>query len=206
MYNHIKGGADVVNLFCSHHATRLKSKRWPLKAFSFILGTIRTNSKTILIDNKVKLSNFDFTYALGKALVLPSIQNRYQNNNGIRLPIFQKVSCVLGTKETNRSTQFETPAALFGRSHVYVQEIADISRVAYKFCFLFLAFLAFDEWSDNKLLAFKVKATFKQKNDFFKKMLISSKLFKNSKFFWLFWIVNFILYMYAKKDLIKFSW
>ena len=108
----IKGGVDVVDLFCSHHATRLKSKRWLLKAFSFILGMVRTNSKTILSDNKVKLSNFDFAYALGKALVLPSIQNRCQNNNEIRLLILQKVSRVLGIKGTNRSTQFETPATL----------------------------------------------------------------------------------------------
>ena len=67
MYDHAKGGVD--------------NAEWPLNGFAFILDTERTNSwtkeqtekraeqTTILSDNKVKLSNFDFTYALGKALV-----------------------------------------------------------------------------------------------------------------------------------------
>ena len=125
MYDHTKGSVDIVDLLSTHHTTRIKSKRWPLNAFVFILDTVRTNSKTILSDNKVKLSNFDFTYVLGKALVLPSIQNRYQNNNGIQLPILQKLRRVLGIKETNRRPQIETPATLFGRCHVYVQETVD---------------------------------------------------------------------------------
>ena len=128
MYDHTKGGADFVDLLSTHHTTRIKSKRWPLNALAFILGTVRTNSKTILSDNKAKLSNFDFTYALGKALVLPSIQNRYQNNNGIQLPILQKIRRVLGIKETNRRPQIETPATLFGRCHICVQEIVGTSQ------------------------------------------------------------------------------
>ena len=76
----------------------------------------------------MKLSNFDFTYALGKALILLSIQNRYQNNNGIQLPILQKIRRVLGIKETNRRPQIETSATLFGRCHVCVQEIVRTSQ------------------------------------------------------------------------------
>ena len=91
MYDHTKGGVDIADLFSTHHTTRIMSKRWPLNAFAIILYMVRTNSKTIQSDNKVKLSNFDFTYAFGKALVLPSIQNRYQNNNRIQLPILQKL-------------------------------------------------------------------------------------------------------------------
>ena len=128
MYDHTKGGVHVADLLSTHHTTRIKSKRWPLNAFAFILDTVRTNSKTILSDNKVKLSNFDFTYVLGKALVLPSIQNRYQNNNRIQLPILQKIRRVFGIKETNRRTQIETPATLFGRCHVCVQEIVCTSQ------------------------------------------------------------------------------
>ena len=77
MYDHTKEGVDLVDLLFTHHATRIKSKRWPLNTFAFILNTVRPSSKSILNDNKVKLSNFDFTYVLGKALVLSSIQNRY---------------------------------------------------------------------------------------------------------------------------------
>ena len=82
MYGHTKGGVDIVDLLSTHHTTRIKSKRWPLNAFAFIVNTVRTNSKTILSANKVKLSNFDFTYALGKALVLPSIQNNTSTKMG----------------------------------------------------------------------------------------------------------------------------
>ena len=126
MYNHTKGDVD--------------NAEWPLNGFAFILDTERTNSwtkeqtekraeqTTILSDSKVKLSNFDFTYALGKALVLPSIQNRYQNNNGIQLPILLKIRCVLGIKETNMRPLIQTSATLFGRSHVCVQEIVGSSQ------------------------------------------------------------------------------
>ena len=83
MCDHTKGVLDVAEWLSTHHTTRIKAKRWPLNASALILDTVRTSSKTILSDNKVRLSNVYFTYALEKALVLPRIQNRYQNNNGI---------------------------------------------------------------------------------------------------------------------------
>ena len=75
-YDHTKGGVDVVDLYSSHHSTRVKSKRWPVNALAFILDTARTNSKTILADNGNKMYNFDRTFELGKALVLPLIRRR----------------------------------------------------------------------------------------------------------------------------------
>ena len=74
MYNHTKGGVDVVDLLSTSHSTRIKSKRWPINAFAFNLDTCRTNAKTILQDNGKPLSNFEFTYAIRKGLVLPAIQ------------------------------------------------------------------------------------------------------------------------------------
>ena len=80
MYDHTKGGVDVVDLLSTSHSTRIRwSKRCPINAFAFILDTCRTNAKTILQDNGKPLSNFEFTYAIGKALVLPAIQRRYAN-------------------------------------------------------------------------------------------------------------------------------
>ena len=73
MYDHTKGGVDVVDLISCHHSTRMTLRRWSLTAFTFMLDTIRTNSKTILEDNKKTFNNFEFTYQLGKALVLPKI-------------------------------------------------------------------------------------------------------------------------------------
>ena len=128
MYDDTKGDIDVVDLLSTHHTTRIKSKRWPLDAFPIIKDTLRRSSKTILSDNKVKLLNFDFTYALRKALFSPRTQNRYQNNNEIQLPILQKIKGILGIKEKNRRPQIETPATLFGRFHVCAQEIVDTSQ------------------------------------------------------------------------------
>ena len=39
MYDHTKGGVDVVDLLSTSHSTRIKSKRWPINAFAFILDT-----------------------------------------------------------------------------------------------------------------------------------------------------------------------
>ena len=40
MCDHTKGGVDVVDLISTNHSTRIKSKRWPLNAFAFILDTV----------------------------------------------------------------------------------------------------------------------------------------------------------------------
>ena len=101
MYDHTKGGVDVVDLISTHHLTRIKSKRWPLNAFAFILDTVRTNAKTILADNKSSFSNFEFTYQLGKALVLPIVQRRYEIRNGIQIAVMEKIRRVLGIAELN---------------------------------------------------------------------------------------------------------
>ena len=99
MYDHAKGGVDVVDLLSTSHSTRIKSKRWPINAFAFILNTCRTNTKTILQDNDKPLSNFEFTYAIGKGLVLPAIQRRYANSNGLQIAVVNKMHRVLGIKE-----------------------------------------------------------------------------------------------------------
>ena len=83
MYDHTKGRVDVVDLISTRHSTRIKSKRWPLNAFAFILDTVQTNANTVLADNKSSFSNFEFTYQLGKALVLPIVQQRYEIRNSI---------------------------------------------------------------------------------------------------------------------------
>ena len=98
MYDHTKGGVDVVDLLSASHSTRIKSKRWSTNAFAFILDTCRTNAKTILQDNGKRLSNFEFTYAIGRGLVLPAIQRRYANSNGLQIAVVNKMHRVLGIK------------------------------------------------------------------------------------------------------------
>ena len=99
MYDHTKGGIDVVDLLSTSHSTRIKSKRWPINAFAFILNTCWTNAKTILQDNSKPLSNFEFTYAIRKGLVIPAIQRRYANWNGLQIVVVKKMHRVLGIKK-----------------------------------------------------------------------------------------------------------
>ena len=101
-YDHTKGGVDIVGYLSTSHSTRVKSKRCTLNCLALILDTLRTNAKAILGDNGVKLSNFEMTYQLGKALVLPSVERRYQNSNDLRMNILQKIPGVLGIELVNR--------------------------------------------------------------------------------------------------------
>ena len=40
MYDHTKGGVDIIDLLLTSHSTWTKSKRWPLNALAFILNTV----------------------------------------------------------------------------------------------------------------------------------------------------------------------
>ena len=71
--DHTKGGVDVVDLISTHNTTKMKNQRWPINALVFVLDTVQTNAKTILaeLSNPATLLSFEFTYTLGKLLVLP---------------------------------------------------------------------------------------------------------------------------------------
>ena len=101
-YDHIKGGVDVVDLLSSCLSTRMKCRRWPINSLAGLLDTARTNARTILRDNKVPMSNFEFTYQLGKALVLPSIARRYNNPDGLRVSLLHKMRQILDIPETRK--------------------------------------------------------------------------------------------------------
>ena len=71
-YDHTKGEVGVVDLVSTHNTTKMKNRRWPINALAFVLDTVCTNGKTILAEssNRATLSSFEFTYTLGKLLVL----------------------------------------------------------------------------------------------------------------------------------------
>ena len=95
MYHHMKGGVDIVDLLSANHSTRIKSKRWPLNTLPFVLDTCRTNAKTILGDNNMKVTNIGFSDKLGKALALPSIQRQFENPNSLQIKILNNMRHVL---------------------------------------------------------------------------------------------------------------
>ena len=101
-YDYTKGGVDVVDLLAKM-STRMKSKRWVINALAFVLDTARTNAKTIFTENtKKKISNFEFTWNLGKALVLPQIQKRIERPVGLQSTLQQKMQKVTGTDSQER--------------------------------------------------------------------------------------------------------
>ena len=118
------------DLISTHHSTKIKSKWWPLNAFAFILDTVRTNAKPVLADNKSSFSNFNFTNQLGKALVLPIVQRRYEIRNGIQIAVMQKIRRVLGIAESNRQPQPEAPLTLSSCYYKCVEMI--VGKANYK--------------------------------------------------------------------------
>ena len=103
-YDHTKRGVDVVDLISSHQSKCFKPPRWPVNALAFLLDTIRTNSKVLLAESSKPdvMSTFEFTFRLGKQLVLPAIQHRFENSNGIRSSVMQEIERVLFTQNIHR--------------------------------------------------------------------------------------------------------
>ena len=123
MYDHTKGGVDIVDLLSTNHSTRIKSKRCPLNALVFVLNTCRTNAKTIVGHSDIKVTNFEFTYVLGKALVLPSIQRRFENQSGLQIKIHNKMRHVLNIQEVNHGPQIKNQRTKSGCCFKCVDEI-----------------------------------------------------------------------------------
>ena len=95
-YDHTKGEVDVVDLVSTHNTTKMKNRRWPINALAFVLDTVRTNAKTILAksSNPATLSSIEFTYTLGKLLVLPHMQGRYQDSSNSSTVLVHKCAKV----------------------------------------------------------------------------------------------------------------
>ena len=77
-YDKTKGGVDIVDYISSFLSTFMKSKRWPMNAFCYMLDTEWTNTRTLHDEVKnVHTPNFHFMWYLGESLVLPHVQRRY---------------------------------------------------------------------------------------------------------------------------------
>ena len=125
IYDPTKG--DFVYLLST---TQIKSRRWLLNALAFILDTCRSNAKTILQDNGIKLANFEMTYNFGKELVLPAIRRRYSQSNGLKVTVIKKIRCVFGINEVSACTQLESFNPTSGRCFKCVEAI--VGKKSYK--------------------------------------------------------------------------
>ena len=97
-YDHTKGGVDVVDLISSHSSTWVKSAKWTINALAFVLGTIRTNAYTMMRENcpHKKISIFEFSWLLGKSLIVSHVHCRFQNRHGLPGDLVQKMMNLLG--------------------------------------------------------------------------------------------------------------
>ena len=99
----LKGGTDIEDQCMGNYTTKMKSKRWPMTAFCFMLDTARVNSQSIWVlanDEKgdVRKSNsYKFGMDLVKALIIPHIERR-ERNHSTSLPksTLYKMSLILG--------------------------------------------------------------------------------------------------------------
>ena len=51
IYEHTKGGVDLVDLISAKVSTRMKARRWTMNALAFMLDTARTNAKAFIQEN-----------------------------------------------------------------------------------------------------------------------------------------------------------
>ena len=124
IYDHTKGGVDIANLISTHNSARMQQKRWLLNTPALLLNITLTNTKTILyeLQSHVKLPSFEFTFRLGKMLVLLNIDRRYSNSNGLRIGLVQRTCKVLGTVEVNYRPTLNLDSTQ-GGLHVCVKNI-----------------------------------------------------------------------------------
>ena len=82
-----KGGTDIEDQCMGNYTTKMKSKRWPMTAFCFLLDTARVNSQSIWVlandeEADVRKSNsYKFGMDLVKALIIPHIERRERDHS-----------------------------------------------------------------------------------------------------------------------------
>ena len=95
-YDHMKGGVDIVDQLSSSVTIHSKNKRWPINVNFFVLDTAHSNARTLYQEvTGKKISNFEFTWQLSKALVLPFILHRYQNCTSLTNKLKEEMRAVL---------------------------------------------------------------------------------------------------------------
>ena len=122
-YDHTKVTVDVNDLISRHSSTRMKSAKWTINALAFVLDTIRTNTYTIMCENcpDKKISTFQFSWLLGKTLIVSHVHHRFQNRHGLPADLVQRMMNVLGIKNIPGNIQHcQDAEAVEGRCGVCV--------------------------------------------------------------------------------------
>ena len=105
VYDFTKGGTDIIDQRAQYYTCKVKSNRWIIAAFSYILNNSRINASTILALNKKddprKVNSLDFGWELLQNLTTHFIENR--SLSGLTSMVQQKMCVILKRKMTSRN-------------------------------------------------------------------------------------------------------
>ena len=112
LYNYIKGGTDIEDQCMGNYTTKMKSKKWTLNTFCYLLDTARVNCQSIYCKVKkenVRNSNsYKYAMDLAKALIKPHVERREKDLTGLHSPELHKMALVLG-RDLNITKKREAP-------------------------------------------------------------------------------------------------
>jgi hypothetical protein len=99
LYNYIKGGTDIEDQCMGNYTTKMKSRKWTMNCFCYLLDTARVNGQSVYClvkEENVRRSNsYKFAMDLAKALIIPHILRREKNPQGLQSTILHKMALVL---------------------------------------------------------------------------------------------------------------
>ena len=98
LHNFSKGGTDIIDQKMEFYSCKLKSKRWTMNAFSYVLDTCRGNTSMIYaINNDLQPQNIksvEFAFELAMSLICPHIER--PSLIGIDSSVVCKIDIALG--------------------------------------------------------------------------------------------------------------
>ena len=107
------------------NVARMKTRRWTLNVFAFMLDTARTNAKTIVKENTSTkpLSIFQLTWKLRKSLVRSYIQRRHDSPVGLTHSLVKSICKVLGIEQPTEWRQKPELSNKGQRCYLCLEEI-----------------------------------------------------------------------------------
>ena len=99
VYDYTKGGTDICDQRAANYSVNIKSPRWTIKLFCYMLDTSRINVQTLHSVKQGydprKVDSFDFGWNLVSALTLPQLQRR--KTAGLQKAVTSKIFICLNS-------------------------------------------------------------------------------------------------------------
>ena len=112
LYNYTKGGTDIEDQCMGNYTTKMKSKKWTLNTFCYLLDTARVNCQSIYCkvknENVRRSNSYKYAMDLAKALIIPHVERREKDLTGIHSTTKHKMALVLG-RDLKLSKKREAP-------------------------------------------------------------------------------------------------